>query len=86
MAVVYNPITIKSVKNKVMLKKPASAVRNVRTSNNPKRLSEPLISLSTNYRNVNRNTTPVLVFDTKTGVVMDEATGNKFILKPIYNN
>lgn len=35
-------------------------------------------------RNVNdKKTAPVLVFDMKTGVVMDEATGNKFILKPI---
>lgn len=26
---------------------------------------------------------PVLVFDMKTGVVLDESTGNKFFLKPL---
>lgn len=66
---------IKYVKNK--FKKP---VRNVR--NKQKIISEPLAASSTT-RNVNQKTAPVLVFDTKTGVVMDEATGNKFILKPI---
>jgi len=58
-------------------KKPVKGVRNY-----PKRLVEPLAARTT-IKSSTKKTAPVLVFDMKTGVVMDEATGNKFILKPI---
>jgi len=58
-------------------KKPVKGVWNY-----PKRLVEPLAAPTT-IKSSTKKTAPVLVFDMKTGVVMDEATGNKFILKPI---
>lgn len=61
--------------------KPKKPVRNVR-NNYPKKLSEPSVAPTT-AGSTAKKTAPVLVFDMKTGVVMDEATGNKFILKPI---
>jgi len=71
-------MVIKLIKNKS--KKP---VRNIR-NNNSKR---PVLDSSTTTRTVagtgDKKKAPVLVFDMKTGVVMDEATGNKFILQPL---
>jgi hypothetical protein len=68
---------IQLVKNKS--KKPTRSVRN----NNINRLLEPAVTQSMGTGNADKKNAPVLVFDLKTGVVMDEATGNKFILKPI---
>lgn len=74
----YKPaVVIKLIKNKP--KKPTKNVRN----NNPNRLVEPVVAQTTGPGNGDKKNAPVLVFDLKTGVVMDEATGNKFILKPI---
>ncbi|KAE9532718.1 hypothetical protein AGLY_009799 [Aphis glycines] len=75
--VIYKPMTITLLKNKP--KKPVKSVRNY-----PKRLVEPSAAPTT-IGSSTKKTAPVLVFDMKTGVVMDEATGNKFILKPIKN-
>ncbi|XP_025418908.1 uncharacterized protein LOC112689418 isoform X2 [Sipha flava] len=77
-SVVYKPaVVIQLVKNKS--KKPTRSVRN----NNINRLLEPAVTQSMGTGNADKKNAPVLVFDLKTGVVMDEATGNKFILKPI---
>lgn len=72
---IYKPMMITLLKNKP--KKPVKSVRNY-----PKRIIEPPAA-STTIGSSTKKTAPVLVFDMKTGVVMDEATGNKFILKPI---
>lgn len=75
---VYKPaVVIQLVKNKS--KKPTRSIRN----NNANRLLEPVVSQITGTGNTDKKNAPVLVFDLKTGVVMDEATGNKFFLKPI---
>ncbi|XP_003240562.1 uncharacterized protein LOC100575185 [Acyrthosiphon pisum] len=73
--VIYKPMMMTLLKNKP--KKPVKGVRNY-----PKRLVEPPAAPTTIGSSA-KKTAPVLVFDMKTGVVMDEATGNKFILKPI---
>lgn len=57
-------------------KKPSRSVRN-----SPKKIQEQPPSTTT--ETIDKKTAPVLVFDLKTGVVMDEATGNRYILKPI---
>lgn len=75
----YKPIVVKLIK-----KKPKKPVRNVR-NNHPKRLSDSSTAAQTSVGSADKKNAPVLVFDLKTGVVMDEATGNKFILKPIKN-
>lgn len=59
-------------------------VRNVR-NNNSKRILNSLTTTRTAARNGNKKKAPVLVFDMKTGVVMDESTGNKFVLQPLKN-
>lgn len=82
-------VTIKTT-NKPNEKSPVvvrSVVRNKKISNN-KQILEPTTTTakSTAVRNAkDQKTAPVLVFDMKTGVVMDESTGNKFVLKPIHN-
>lgn len=54
--------------------------RNIR--NNKNKVSEPSVAVQTT-RHGDKKKAPVLVYDMKTGVVMDEATGNKFILQPL---
>lgn len=66
------------MKNKT--KKP---VRNVRKNNSKRLVLNPSTTTRTAAGNGDKRKAPVLVFDMKTGVVMDEATGNKFILQPL---
>lgn len=69
-------------KNKnIMSRKPA--VQNVRKPNPKRPFVEPSVAPSNAGSVVDKKSAPVLVFDMKTGVVMDEATGNRFVLKPI---
>lgn len=79
---------ITSYKKKSSSKKNFKNFRNNQLNKKP--LSEPTSApTTTNTRTrsaANKKTAPVLVFDIKTGVVMDEATGNKYILKPINDN
>lgn len=75
-------MVITSYKKKSSSKKNVKNFRNNQLNKRP--LSEPTAAPTTkNTRSANKKTAPVLVFDIKTGVVMDEATGNKYILKPI---
>lgn len=67
---------IKFTKNKSK-----KSTRNIR--NNKKKVSEPSVVVQTTTRHGDKKKAPVLVYDMKTGVVMDEATGNKFILQPL---
>ncbi|VVC34505.1 Hypothetical protein CINCED_3A004952 [Cinara cedri] len=93
-AVVYKPLVVTfTTTNKSNKKSPTAIVRNARHKNMPnnklQQMSEPTATTTTakpmtTGRSANdKKTAPVLVFDMKTGVVMDEATGNKFVLKPI---
>lgn len=72
-------------KNKSSNKKNVRNVRNNLVNKRP--LSEATATPTvTATRSTDKKTAPVLVFDMKTGVVMDESTGNKYILKPINDN
>lgn len=63
--------------------KSKKSTRNIR--NNKKKALEPSVTVQTTTRHGDKKKAPVLVYDMKTGVVMDEATGNKFILQPLNN-
>ncbi|XP_050431874.1 uncharacterized protein LOC126840278 [Adelges cooleyi] len=83
-AVVYEPLVLTLVKTNQMIKKPN---RNIR-SNYSKRVP-PVADTAMLPARVNANdkkSAPVLVFDMKTGVVLDEATGNKYTLRPLNDN
>lgn len=71
-------MVISIVKNKP--KKPVRTIRNNSKKLNP---SATVTVLTADPDKSVKKNAPVLVFDMKTGVVLDEATGNKFFLKPI---
>lgn len=82
---VYRPMVITVYKHKSFNKKNVGNVQNKKLNKRP--LLEPTTApTATNTKSTNKKTAPVLVFDIKTGIVMDEATGNKYILKPLNDN
>lgn len=82
---VYRPMVITVYKHKSFNKKNVGNVQNKKLNKRP--LLEPTAApTATNTKSTNKKTAPVLVFDIKTGIVMDEATGNKYILKPLNDN
>lgn len=68
---------------KIVKSKPKKLNRTTR--HNSKRLESSAIATAPTAapeKSAKKNA-PVLVFDMKTGVVLDESTGNKFFLKPL---
>lgn len=79
----YKPMPAKLLKNHKNIMAQKQAVRNVRKPNAKMPFVEPSVAPTNTGSVVDKKSAPVLVFDMKTGVVMDEATGNRFVLKPI---
>lgn len=79
MAIVYKPHMRYVKRHNMMMKKPNRIVR----SNYRRDREDPLEATPLKSDKKHPRSAPVLVFDMRTGVVLDESTGQKYLLTPI---
>ncbi|XP_050540724.1 uncharacterized protein LOC126905240 isoform X2 [Daktulosphaira vitifoliae] len=76
--IIYKPYVKYVKRHKVMMRRPNRIIR----SNYKKKPMEPLETTPYKGDREYPKSAPVLVFDMRTGVVLDESTGQKYLLKP----